>query len=146
VSQSKVGSSINLKVIRNKKRLKVKVRIDEFPQEVAKSAPSEPAERYSSTENTLAGFSVMALTRDIAKQLDLSRNEKGVVIVSVKPYSAAEEGGLKKGDVIQEINKKKVGDLDDFNKMTKRLREGDTVLLFINRSGNKFYVTLKIYS
>ncbi len=88
----------------------------------------------------------MDLTRDIAKQLDLSRNEKGVVIVRVKPYSAAEDGGLKKGDVIQEINKKKVRDLDDFNRTTGSLREGDTVLLFINRGGNKFYITLKIYS
>ncbi len=84
--------------------------------------------------------------RDIAKQLDLSRNEKGVVIVRVQPYTAAEDVGLKKGDVIQEINKKKVRDLYDFNRITSSLREGDTALLFVNRGGNKFYITLKIYS
>lgn len=146
VSQSKVGKSINLKIIRNRKSLKIKVRIDEFPQEIAKSVPAGPQDKFRNDENTLAGFSVMDLTRDIARQLDLSRNEKGVVIVRVKPYSAAEDGGLKKGDLIQEINKKKVLDLDYFNRITGNLREGDTVLLFINRGGNKFYVTLKIYS
>jgi len=146
VSQTKVGSSINLKIIRNRKDLNVKVEIVEFPQEIAKSAPVEQQDKLRNDDNTLAGFSVMDLTRDIAKQLDLSRNEKGVVIVRVKPYSAAEEVGLKKGDVIQEINKKKVRDLDDFNRTIGSLREGDTVLLFINRGGNKFYITLEIYS
>ncbi len=146
ISQTKVGSSIKLKAIRNGKPFEISINIAEFPQEIAQSVPAETQDRLRTDENTLAGFSVMDLTRDIAKQLDLSRNEKGVVIVRVQPYSAAEDGGLKKGDVIQEINKKKVRDLDDFNRTTSSLRQGDTVLLFINRGGNKFYVTLKIYS
>ncbi len=146
ISQTKVGSGINLHIMRSSKPLKIKVEIVEFPQEIAQSVPAEPQDHLRNDENTLAGFSVMDLTRDIAKQLDLSRNEKGVVIVRVKPYSAAEDSGLKKGDVIQEINKKKIRDIGDFNRTTRSLREGDTVLLFINRGGNKFYVTLKMYS
>jgi serine protease Do len=146
VSQTKVGSNINLHIIRNSKPVKIKVDIVEFPQEIAKAVPDGRQDIPRNDENTLAGFSVMELTRDIAKQLDLSRNEKGVVIARVQPYTAAEDVGLKKGDVIQEINKKKVRDLYDFNRITSSLREGDTALLFINRGGNKFYITLKIYS
>jgi len=118
VSQTKVSSSVNLQIIRNLKTLNLKVEIIEFPQEIARSVPAEQHDPLKNDENTFAGFSVMDLTRDIAKQLDLSRNERGVVIVRVRPYSAAQDGGLKKGDVIQEINKKKIRDLDEFNRIT----------------------------
>ncbi len=146
VAQSKVGSRIKLKVLREGKAVFLNVTIAEFPRDVARLAQDDTEDTLSGEENMLAGFSVMNLTREIAKQIGLSRNEKGVVIVNVDPYSAAEDSGLRKGDVIQEINKKKVKDLRDFNKIIPDIKKGDTALLFINRGGNKLYVTLKIYS
>ena len=146
VAQSKVGSTITMKVLRDKKTRSVTANITEFPQDLARAEPEEPADDQMLRENMLAGFSVMDLTSDVLKQLGLSRNENGVIIVKVDPYSAAEAAGLKKGDIIQEMNKKKVRSLSDFNKMLPDVRDGDTVLLFVNRSGNKFYITLKIYS
>lgn len=146
VAQSEIGSKIDLKVLRDKKTLNLKVTISEFPQDVAKAIPGSSDEDFSSEENTLAGISVMNLTREIAKQLGLSRNEKGVVIIKVDSYSPAEDSGLKKGDVIQEVNKKRIKSLDDFNKIVHNIRKGDTALLFINRNGNKFYITLKLYT
>jgi serine protease Do len=89
---------------------------------------------------------VTELTPGIAKQLGISRDENGVVIVRVEPYSAADEAGLKKGDVVQEMNKNSVNNLRDFNNVTTRIQEGDTVLLFINRGGSRLYITLKAYS
>lgn len=146
VAQSGVDSKITLKILRDGKELHVDVRVAEYPKDIAKAVPKESGEDFSGENNSLAGLSVMDLSRDIAKQLGLSRNEKGVVIVKVDPYSAAEDSGLKKGDVIQEVNKKKVKNLSDFNTILSEIREGDTVLLFINRGGNKFYITLKVYS
>jgi serine protease Do len=146
VAQSKLGSKIKLKILRDGKIFFLNATITEFPQDIAHAVPGDPEENLSGEENVLAGFSVMNLTRDIAKQLGLSRSEKGVVIVKVDPYSAAEDAGLKKGDVIQELNKKKVKDISDFNRVLPDIRKGDTVLLFINRTGNKFYITLKVYS
>jgi serine protease Do len=147
IAQSKVGSKVKLKISREGKIFFVKATVAEFPQDIARVVPSSSEEEVSpEEENSLAGFSVMNLTREIAKQLGLSRNEKGVVIVSVDPYSAAEDAGLKKGDVIQEINKRRIRNLTDFNNIIHDIREGDTALLFINRGGNKFYITLKVYS
>ncbi len=146
VSQSKVGSKIKIKVLRDKKTLNLEVEISEFPQDIAMTLPDDSDEEPPEEDNTLAGMGVMDLTREIAKQLGLSRNEKGVVIVKVDPYSPAEDSGLKKGDVIQEVNKKKIKSLDDFNKIVHNIKKRDTALLFINRNGNKFYITLKLYS
>ncbi len=146
VAQGKVGSVIKLKILRDGKTSFLDATITEYPKEVARAVPRGIQERPPVEEDTLAGFSVMDLSRDIAKQLGLPRNEKGVVIVKVDPYSAAEDAGLKKGDVIQEINKKRIKNLSDFNKQLSGIREGDTVLLFVHRNGNKFYITLKVYS
>jgi len=146
VAQSKVGSRIKLEVLRNGRTLSTNVSVTEFPQELAHADKEESMDDIFTKDKALAGMSVMDLTRDIAKQLGLSKNDKGVVIVKVDPDSAAEDAGLKKGDLIQEVNKKRIKDLNDFNKIRPGLRDGDTVLLFINRSGNKFYITLKTFS
>ena len=146
VSQSKVGTKIKVTVLRNGKQLVFNAVISEFPQDMARAMPEDNTETMQEEENELAGFNVMELTGEIAKQLGLSRNESGVVIVKVDSYSPAGDAGLKKGDVIQEINKKRIKNLNDFNKITPHIRKGDTLLLFINRGGNKFYVTLKVYS
>lgn len=146
VAQSEIGSSIDLKILRDKKHITLKVAISEFPQDIAKAAPGDADELRAEDDNSLAGMSVMGLTSEIAKQLGLSRNEKGVVIVKIDPNSPAEDSDLKKGDVIQEVNKKRIKSLDEFNKIVHNIRKGDTALLFINRNGNKFYITLKVYS
>lgn len=145
VAQSQIGGTIKLKVIREGKTIFLKATVTELPKEMSE-ATVEEQEKGEAEENVLAGFTVMGLTKEIAKQLGISRGEKGVVILRVKPYSTAEEAGLKKGDVIQEINKKRVSNLRDFNNIVSHIREGDTVLLFINRGGRKFYVTFKAYS
>ncbi|MBI5676753.1 MAG: DegQ family serine endoprotease [Nitrospirae bacterium] len=144
IAQSKVGSILKLKVIRDGKTIPFEVAIVEFPSDTSEIA-SHQSEEAVSDENSLAGFRVLDLTDEIAKQLGLSNKEKGVVIVSVIPNSASDEAGLKKGDVVQEINKKRVSSLSDFNKAVSRLRDGDMVLLFINRNGKKFYVPFKVH-
>ncbi|MBI5740420.1 MAG: DegQ family serine endoprotease [Nitrospirae bacterium] len=146
IAQSAVGSKIKLTVIRDGRTLALTATITEFPQDLAQTVPGEREEQFSYEENALAGFSVMNLTQEISKQLGLSKDEKGVVIVKVEPYTAAEDAGLRKGDIIQEINKKTVRSINDFNEVAGKVKKGDTLLLYINRSGNKLYVTLKVYS
>lgn len=145
VAQTEVGSTINLKVKRESSTIQLEAIITELPQDIA-MVPSGETKKEDRQENMFAGLSVMELTEDVAKQLGISRTEEGVVIVRVEPYSHAEEAGIKKGDVIQEINKKKIRNLDDFNRIVSKAKKGEVLLLFINRNGNKFYIPLKAFS
>ena len=144
VAQSVIGSRLKLKTSRDGKEIILYAVIVELPQEIAEVVREEPEDEVRE-ENELAGFRVMEFTSEIAKQLRLSRKEIGVIVVGVVPGSAADEAGIKKGDVIQEINKQKVTDLKDFNRIVSHVRDGETFLIFINRSGKKFYVPFKIY-
>jgi serine protease Do len=145
IAQSEVGSTVRLEIKRDGKTIYLDVVITELPEDVA-MLPSSGMEEQEGNEDMLAGLSVMELTEDIARQLGLSGAEDGVVVSRVEPYSAAEEAGIKKGDVIQEINKKRVRNLDDFNRIVSKAKEGDMILLFINRNGRKFYIPVKLFS
>jgi len=141
VAQSEIGTHARLKVIRGGRQIFIDAVIAELPKDSAMAIPEKSKEEPQ--DDALAGFTVVELTVDIAKQLGLQRGESGVVVIRVEPESIAEESGLRKGDVIQEINKKRVSNLSEFNSVASRLRERDGVLLFINRGGQKFYIALK---
>ena len=141
VAQSKVGAEVPVLILRGKKEYALKVIIAELPKEIAELVPDSAPDE--SLEEGLSGLTVIELSKEIAKQLGLSRDEKGVVVIRVDPGSAAEEAGIRKGDVIQEVDRMKVDRLNNYNRIVSGIRSGDTVLLFINRGGKKFYVTIK---
>lgn len=141
VAQSKVGSQVEIKVLRRDREISLKATIMELPADFGDVVPSSSRDTDMG-DNALSGITVMDLNAAIAKQLGIDRDEKGVVIAKVEHGSSAEEVGIRKGDVIQEIDRQVVNGLNDFNKIVSRIRPDDTVLLFINRSGRKFYVAL----
>jgi serine protease Do len=142
VAQSKVGADIPVRILRVAKEYSVRVLIAELPKEIAEAVPSSVPEE--STVQGLSGLTVMELTKEIAWQLGLHKGERGVVVARVEPGSAAEEAGIRKGDVIQEIDREKIERLDDYDRVVSKLSTEDTTLFFINRSGKKFYVTIRL--
>jgi serine protease Do len=142
VAQSKVGADVPVRILRAAKEYSVRVLIVELPKEVAEAVPSSAPEE--SAVEGLSGLTVMELTKEIAKQLGLRKEEKGVVVARVEPGSAAEEAGIRKGDVIQEIDRERIERLDDYDRIVSKLSAEDTALFFINRSGKKFYVTIRL--
>lgn len=140
VSQSRIGSEATVKILRNGKEYKLNVIVDELPKEAA-AAPQEPTTE-DVRKNAFSGITVMELTKEIARQLGFGSDEKGVVIVKVEQGSAGDDAGLKKGDIIQEIDKKKIRNLEEFKRIASAIHPGDTTLLFINRGGKRSYITI----
>jgi len=141
VAQSKVGVQIPLTIMRSGKEYGINVTTSELPKDVSEITPGNVPE--DTAPEGLTGLNVMELTREISRQLGLPRDEKGVVVVRVEPGSSVEDAGLRKGDVIQEIDRNKIISLDDYLRIVATIHSGDTVLMFINRDGKKFYVTIK---
>jgi serine protease Do len=141
VAQSKVGSEISMKILRSGKKYAVKVFIVELPREVAEVVPSQLPN--DADAELLAGLTVMDLTKEIIKQLGFSKDEKGVIVVRIEPGSPADEAEIKKGDIIKEIDKRVIENMEDFNKVVSRIEKEEAVLLFVNRGGKRFYVILK---
>lgn len=141
VAQSRIGSEVPLRILRAGKEYVLKVVIVELPKEAAEAQPGRmPEEQWF---EGLSGLHVIELTREIARQLGLHKDERGVVVVRVEAGSAVEEADVRKGDVIQEVDRQKIETLADYNRAVAEIQQGKTVLLFINRGGRKFYVTLR---
>ena len=141
VAQSKVGSKVDVKIVRNRKSKKLRVAVAELPKEFSET-PAIPPEEKTDVK-ALAGITVTELTGAIAKQLGINRAEKGVVVVDVETGSPAQEAGIKKGDVIQEIDRERIQGIDDWKKIVSGIRPDEMVVIFINRTGKKFYIALK---
>jgi serine protease Do len=139
VAQSKPGTKVPITILRNKKQLRLITTVGELPVEMDKPV-AEPA--FETEQSAFSGLSVITLTEDIARQLGLDRNETGVVVIGVQAGSPAEEAGIKRGDVIQEIDRKRIMTLDDFMRIASEIKPDETVLMFINRGGKKFYLTV----
>lgn len=140
VSQSKTGSEVSLKILRGGKKYILNAVTAELPKDAAGTFQESFPE--DAQTNAFSGVTVKELTREIARQLGTGFEEKGVVIVRIEPGSAADDAGLKKGDVIQEIDRKRITGIEDFRRITAAVPPGETSLLFVNRGGRKFYLTL----
>jgi serine protease Do len=76
----------------------------------------------------------------VAEHLDLEDTE-GVLITTVEPGSPAEEAGLRRGDVILEVNQEAVSDVGEFATALKGSEKG--ALLLVRRGNAEIFVPLK---
>lgn len=145
IAQSKIGSQISIKIFRPSqsggKEMTLSATIVELQSENAEAVPGS-LQPPALSDNALSGMTVMEMNPAIAKQLGIDKDEKGVVVAKIEQGTSAEDAGVKKGDIIQEIDRNRVNSLDDFNKLVSRIKPDDSVLLFINRSGRRFYLVL----
>lgn len=143
VAQSKIGDDVEMEILRSGREYSIKVTIIEFPRtrEVAEVIPDHST---GDTEaELLTGLTVMDLSKETLKQLGYNKNERGVIVVKVETGSPADEAEIRKGDIINEIDEKKIDSVDDFNNIASHIKRKETVLLFVNRGGKRFYVVLK---
>jgi serine protease Do len=103
ISMMAPGTAVNLKVLRSGVEKNMTVTLGELPLE---KAEVEKGSDNAKGSEQLSGISVQNLDAQTARQLDIPASTAGVVITKVDPSSAAADAGLKRGDVIQEVNRK----------------------------------------
>lgn len=67
----------------------------------------------------------------------------GAVISHVAPNGPAERAGLQQGDIILEINKKKVKNPDDITEVIKRSKVGEKLVFSVYRDRHTEFITIK---
>jgi len=83
------------------------------------------------------------LTREQARQFGYKPGE-GVLVTDVDPGSAAARAGIQPGNLILEVNREPVKNVDDFNRLAKSaLREG-RILLLVRDGQYARYVVLRL--
>ena len=135
IAATKPGSTVTLSVMREGRTSELKATLAETPD--AKNARDGEEGEARGTSGRF-GLQVEPLTAEIARQLDLDRDVKGVVITGVEPASAAADAGLREGDVIQQVNGKDVRSTEDVRSALNAASDKPAVLLIARGSATIF--------
>ena len=151
VSQTELNKKVELEIERGGKPIKVTAQIREQPVDYQTSGtlprrsqpqpqlPSQPDQE--STSGPFASIHVGDLTPEMARELDLPSNVRGVVVTNVDPDSGVAE--LQKGDVIEEINQQPITSVSDYNKIAGSLDPSQAQVLSICRHRMRSFLVLR---
>jgi serine protease Do len=130
VSGTKAGRRIKVEILREGKPQALEVDIGERPVDVELAGTGVSGEAWR-------GLQVGPLAPDQLEHLGLAPGTTGVVVAAVEPGSPAEQGGLREGDVINEINRVRIESLSDYRKVIGGLKGNALVRT------NRGYVVIK---
>jgi serine protease Do len=136
VAATPVGEEVPVTVIRDGKETVLTVTVAKLTSDETHFAKSEEAAKGK------WGLQLHELNPQVEEQLGLQA-DKGVAVVGVEPGSAADEAGIRQGDVIIEVNRGAVASVDDVKEKINQADDKDHLLLLVQRQNGKFYVPLE---
>jgi serine protease Do len=136
ISADRPGEKITLGIFRDGKTESVPVTLEAMnKREVASTGET------GTHGKARWGVGLSQLTPDLRDQLQLPSNVKGVVITNVQPGSPADNAGLSRGDVIEEVDRRPVQNPADVQKELGAVPQGkDALVLVWSNGGSTFRV------
>jgi len=137
VASTPVDTDVDVVVLRDGKRKKLTAKVgkmEETPTQLASARGGEPGGANA------FGLRVQEITPDLAMRLGMDE-EEGVLVTNVSPGSAAAEAGLRREDVILEVDKKAVKDVGSLDSTLADADDG--ALLLIRRGDATIFVPMK---
>ena len=135
IQKKKVGQTVRLAIIRDGKPTTIEVTTTAMPEKAELAKEKEEEEKM--------GARVQDLTPQLSARYGISGIKHGVVVVGVEDGSLANEIGLREGDVILEINRKKIENTKDFEKAITDIDVEKGVIFLIHRKGSTFWHSYK---
>ena len=127
VSSMRPGETAVFSIIRNELMQSISVILGKRPSE------GNITSTYNNKKYDMLGLKV-----------DDSEDSKGVIITDINPESQAYENNIRKNDLINEINRMTINNINDYNNEIKKYSEGDVIMIRIVRNGNNLYEAFEI--
>jgi serine protease Do len=142
VLKKKIGQQVSLGIWRKGKKLSVAVKTEELPSDpnrlASTNSPNAPNEADS-----MFGVQVQDLTPEIKSDLGL-KSESGVVVTEVAQNSPAAAADIQSGDVITEVGRSQITNIETFKKALSEQKGKPNLLLLLDRKGIKTYSIVKV--
>jgi serine protease Do len=136
-----VGAKVDVEILRNGERKTVQVATIE-----RQGDPERFADMVDPTKNLVRRLGILGIDVDqkVAALLPDLRRHYGVVVAARGGDSPYSGDTLQLGDVIYEINKAQVTDVDALRKQLDALKDADSLVLLVERDGHLLYVTMEV--
>lgn len=139
VAMTPPGTKATLRISRDGKEQNVTVELGELKEKGTTRPGAE-----SDVSNTLGGIEVDEVTPSLMRRFNLPQNVSGVIVTDIDPASTAAEAGLRPGDVIQEVNRQPIRNIQDFRKAVSAAGNRRAVLLvYSQQQGASGYIVLE---
>jgi serine protease Do len=139
VGVTPINDKATLKIIRQGEARTLHFNVGLLPDE--DNNPLAAAKTPNKSPENQLGITVSELTPDQRQLLQIPKN--GVLVQEVSK-GASRDAGIQRGDVILRIQNTVVRDLNDFDKLVKKLPTGVSIAVLIQRQGNPVFLALKL--
>jgi serine protease Do len=133
VAATPVGKNVSIKVSRNGHVISKDLKVAEMEEKTTEVAKAPTGKKL--------GLAVQNITPEVARALGL-KDSSGIVVAQVEGGSAAANAGLQQGDVIREVNRKPVTNVQGFMNQIEQAKDGGSILLLVQRGENKMYAAV----
>jgi len=139
VAATGAAKRVTLSVMRGKQPMTLNVTLGE--------AKSKGVDRTSvkAKAAALLGLKLDSLTPELRRRLGIpSAVPAGVLVTQVDAGSTAELSGIRRGDVVAEVDKRPVTSTEEFHAAINKRRSGPKALLLVYRGGRAMYLLLEV--
>src|SRR5690242_6490457 len=113
------------------------------PINIAKSVVNELIQNGRVVNRPWIGISYVKITRQLAQYYRLPSTE-GVLIANVEPRSPADYAGLRKGDIIEAVDGRRIDDTVEISLNLRKKKITDRITMGVNRYGRRIEAKLKL--
>jgi serine protease Do len=147
VVATKPGTSVPIRVLRNKSEKTLNVTVDELDLEAEQNqgrrTPQSDQPQTDEPQGTGSfGLTLENVTPQMARRLRLPSGQTGAVVTEVDPDGAS-AGALRQGDVILSVNGKAVSNATDAARELGKVQQGRLAQLRVWRGDGEVFVPVK---
>jgi len=147
VSAIPPGGKANLTLLRGGAKKEIAVTVGQRPGEDALGRGELEGEEQGGEgtrkPDDKLGIRVAPLTPELAQRLG-AEGDNGVVVSAVTPEGSADKAGIRRGDVILEVNRQPVSKVDQLVGIVGKMKTGETALLRIRRGQEAIFVAVRL--
>lgn len=132
------GTKVTLGIVREGKPLTVPLVVGELPGDLAAGGAGSTDSGATPASGDALGLSVRDLTADEREQSGI---DNGVLIENVMG-THARRAGLRPGDVVIMVGRKRIHSVAEFKAAAAALPKGDSAMLLVRRGGNNSFIAL----
>lgn len=147
VAATKPGEKVPVELIRDGKPERIMVEVGEQPKDMraairghGNGQGQDPADDHP---EAVLGLEVQPLSPDLANRLGYT-GASGVLISNVKPDSPAAQAGLRRGALIEKVNRRSIKNVQEFRTQISKVASGKSILMLVRfERSNQFHVVKK---
>src|ERR1700740_2679617 len=145
IAEADVGSSLKINLVRDGELKSVTAQVAEQPADLVARLnrnQSNPGQSQESQDGLFAGVQVQNLTQKLRSEANVPATVNGVIVTGVDPGSPVAQQ-IRPGDVIEQINRQPVPDVNTFERVVGQLDQDLPVLVTMARNRQQSFVVLQ---